>query len=264
MCLCILDVSTFTMDEPINGILLSGSRMLGLIDTLHDQGPKSLSELAETTGMGRSTVHKYLKTLENHGYLINDSGVYSISYKFLDVGGQKRKSNDLYQACIQKLNKLERNIAGNISFAVMEKHKGVILHIGGRNYVHPSYVGTGFLLHTNSLGKAILADLSADQLNEVLNVHGLPKVTENTITDTSVLNEELETIRERGYATNRGERNPEIWAVATAVTHPEYDGLGAMSVSGSAHRFMTLDIESEVVPKLLEIKDELMLEFRSG
>jgi len=51
----------------------------------------------------------------------------------------------------------------------------------------------------------MLAFMSDSRVNEIIQCHGLPAATENTITDSDTLSDELAKIREQGYATNRSE-----------------------------------------------------------
>jgi DNA-binding IclR family transcriptional regulator len=81
----------------------------------------------------------------------------------------------------------------------------------------------------------MLAEMPRDQVETILNRHGLPGATENTITDRESLFETLETIRQRGYAFNDCEEVEGIRAVGMAiVTHGDVHG--ALSVSGPSNR----------------------------
>jgi len=238
--------------------------MLQLIDVLHNEGSMSVTELSEHTDLGASTVHKYLKTLEQEGYLKNDDGTYSLTLKFLDIGGRVRANNPLYKSVLQKLGQLDHESDWLITFALREGTQAVMVYGGGSGYnMHPTYLGRHFHLHANSLGKAILGELPDEEIKEIVEVEGLPSFTQDTITDEDELWAEIERIRERGYAINRGERNSEIWGVSTSIMHPRDDTVGSVSLAGAAHRFMSINLDSEVVPRVLEIKDELNLSFRS-
>jgi DNA-binding IclR family transcriptional regulator len=93
-----------------------------------------------------------------------------------------------------------------------------------------SNVGTRLDLHSSGMGKAILANLPAEDRNH----------TDHTITDQAALNKELEQIHQRGYAIDNCEGDDWVRCVAA----PVYDGgghvLGAISIAGPAHR-MTLE-----------------------
>ncbi|MFB6187002.1 MAG: IclR family transcriptional regulator C-terminal domain-containing protein, partial [Halobacteriaceae archaeon] len=66
-------------------------------------------------------------------------------------------------------------------------------------------IGARRLPHANAAGKAILAHLPEDVVHDILDRTGLPEHTKHTITSRKELFDELDSIRERGYAVNRGE-----------------------------------------------------------
>lgn len=78
--------------------------------------------------------------------------------------------------------------------------------------------------------------LGRDTVNQIIDQHGLTDRTTNTITEPDHLYEELQQIRERGYALNRGEDLQGIHAVGVPLV---FDGTvhGALSIAGTAHRF---------------------------
>jgi DNA-binding IclR family transcriptional regulator len=107
-------------------------------------------------------------------------------------------------------------------------------------------VGSQQHLHTSGLGKAILAHLPPERVDRIIDRHGLPQKTANTITDRGELLTELETIRERGLAYEREERVEGIQCVAAPVQDNDGQLLGAVSVSGPASRMTETRFEDEI------------------
>jgi DNA-binding IclR family transcriptional regulator len=90
---------------------------------------------------------------------------------------------------------------------------------------------------------------------------GLPMVTENTITEKSELLEELEEIRERGYATDIEERTEGLCCVAAPVLlHNEV--LGAISVSAPISRFEGANFDDEIIREIKSRADGIALDIR--
>lgn len=92
-------------------------------------------------------------------------------------------------------------------------------------------IGKRVPLHNIAAGKAILAHLSEERVEEIIGQHGLEEWTERTITDREALFSELETIREQEYARNDGETFEGFRAVASPILH-EGELLGSIVVSG--------------------------------
>lgn len=66
---------------------------------------------------------------------------------------------------------------------------------------------------------------------EIIEQADVTLITQSTITEHEQLCNELETIRKRGYSFNRQENLDGLHAVGVAVTGPEDDVIGALSVS---------------------------------
>ena len=97
-------------------------------------------------------------------------------------------------------------------------------------------MGLRVYLHSTALGKAVLAHLPESYVYEIIDQHGLPAQTNQTITDPDELFDELETIRERGFAQDKGERAGGIRCIAAPVVDGEDRVLGAVSVAGPTNR----------------------------
>ncbi|MEA5406116.1 IclR family transcriptional regulator C-terminal domain-containing protein [Haloarculaceae archaeon H-GB2-1] len=97
-------------------------------------------------------------------------------------------------------------------------------------------VGSVFYLHNNATGKAILAEYSRDRVEEILDRWGMPVETENTVTTREQLFEELETVREQGYATNDQELMAGYSAICMSCLYPDGDVFGALSIGGPTYR----------------------------
>jgi DNA-binding IclR family transcriptional regulator len=104
-------------------------------------------------------------------------------------------------------------------------------------------------MHWTSLGKAILSTMPPDRVETIAETHGLPRATDNTITDLDSLREELASVRERGYSIEDEERQEGIRAVGVPIRGDD-DGaaIGAISISGPRQRIV--DKHAEIVDAL--------------
>lgn len=136
---------------------------------------------------------------------------------------------------------------------------GVYLHRGtGSHAVETgSGIGTRRHLHAIASGKAILAHLPSERVEEILERRGLVAFTENTITERHELFEQLERIREVGVAFNREERIEGLNAIATPVLGADDDVIGSLAVSGPSHRMKGDRLDDEVADYLLGAANEL-------
>lgn len=232
-----------------------------VIEAVHELEGGGVSEIANHLGMAKSSIHAHLKTLERNEYLVCEGNQYHISLKFLELGDFTKSRKKEYTISRRKVQELAEETDERSQFIVEEHGRGVYVHREvGEHAVHTDPgIGKRIPLHSTSAGKAILAELPRERVNEIIDTWGLESVTENTITDPDVLYENLETIRDRGYAFNLEENVPGLHAVGVAVSGAGGQVCGALSVSGPSHRLEGSLLHQEIPNLLLGTANELEL-----
>ncbi|MGQ3330197.1 MULTISPECIES: HTH-type transcriptional regulator XacR [Halorubrum] len=213
-------------------------KTLTLIEELMTKEPCGVSELANDLEMGKSAVHNHLNTLRTHGYVLKEGDVYRLGLKFLEVGGHSRKSMEIYQIAEPEVKSLAAETGELANLLVEEQGMGVyLMRAKGDEAVDlDTHAGLRTSLHTTALGKAILANLSEERVETILDRHGLERKTSRTVGTREELFDVLAEIRERGYAVDDGERLEGLRCVASAITSSSGEVLGAISVSAPANR----------------------------
>lgn len=209
-----------------------------ILDALKDLDQGGVTELSQYTDIPKSTMYYYLTTLERNEYVIKEGDKYALSLQFLELGEKAREHQKLYEVAKPEVNNLA-NKTGEIASVLVEEHgRGVFICIAtGDQAVHiDSYLGQRVHLHTLALGKAILAHLPRERVNEIIEAHGLPQRTRLTLTDKEELFNELEQVRENGIAFGPGERLQGLHGVAAPIKAPDGDVSGAISVAGPSKR----------------------------
>ena len=119
-------------------------------------------------------------------------------------------------------------------------------------------VRTGMTLpaHCTSVGKALLAQLTTDQLHTLYPADKLAGQTERTLTSRRELERELERVRKRGFALNVGESEEGVTAVAAAVVDEYRGAVAALSVAAPSSR-VSARRAKEVGERLLVYVDAL-------
>ena len=224
------------------------TKSLEVLDALAELGTVGVTELANYLGMDKGTVHHHLSTLENQEYVVKEDGRYELSLRFFQMGETVRRRWDIYDVGKPEVDTLAEE-TGELANLMVEEHgMGVYLHIAkGENAVTlDTKTGTTQYLHTSALGKAILAFCSESELEAILDTHGLPAKTPNTVTDRETLDEQLERIRNEGVAFDGEERAEGIRCVAAPILDTDDSLLGAVSVSGPATRLEGERFETEI------------------
>jgi IclR family acetate operon transcriptional repressor len=97
-------------------------------------------------------------------------------------------------------------------------------------------LGSRVPLHASGVGKAIFAALSNDQIDAILRVRGLPRITEHTITAPETMWAALKVIRQRGWSFDDQEHAPGTRCVAATIFDEYAEPLAAISIAGPASR----------------------------
>lgn len=223
---------------PQSNTIKSNETLFAIIELLKEKNGAGVTEVAHSLGLAKSSVHKHLKSLEEYNYVVNENGFYRLSLQFFHYGEYTRNQYEIYRAAQSKLDELADQTGEMVWLMTQENGMGIYLDgVQGNTQINVNTVmGSWFQLHYNSGGKAILAHLGRDTVNQIIDQQGLTDRTANTITEPDHLYEELQQIRERGYALNRGEDLKGIHAVGVPLV---FDGMvhGALSIAGAAHRF---------------------------
>lgn len=228
-------------------------KTLALIEVLMERGPCGVTELAENLDLGKSAVHNHLTTLREHGYVLQRGDEYQLGLKFLEVGGHTRKSMEFYQVAEPEVKSLAAETGELANLLVEEQGLGVyLMRSKGDSAVDlDTYAGLRTYLHTTALGKAILAHLPEDRVEEIVDRHGLEQKTPQSIGTRDELFEALEGVRERGYAIDDGERLEGLRCIAAPVKHSSGEVLGSISVSAPASRVSDDDLHGELPERVL-------------
>jgi IclR family transcriptional regulator, acetate operon repressor len=97
-------------------------------------------------------------------------------------------------------------------------------------------LGSRAPLHASGVGKAMFAALPDEQIDAILKVKGLPRITEHTITSPETMWAAIKVIRQRGYSFDDEEHLPGTRCVAATIFDEHAEPLGAISVAGPASR----------------------------
>ncbi|KAB8189815.1 helix-turn-helix domain-containing protein [Nonomuraea phyllanthi] len=221
---------------------------LRVLEEVAGRQPAGVGELSRVLGLPKSTVQRSLRTLHDAGWIRPAAGEvtrWQVTGKALQVG--RRAELGLRDAAMPVMEGLRQRTGETVHLMVPEGDAVVLIERletdKALRIVLP--LGIRLPLHASANGKAVLAHrpgaLFAPEGGPVPGNHpaGVPgalaRYTESTITDPEALRAELEEVRARGYADNRGEWRPDIAAVAAAVLGPDGPVAG-LSISTPASR----------------------------
>ena len=199
----------------------------------------SLSEISQRVALHQSTVFRLLATLGAVGFTEQNphTGRYRLGPASLSLGQAFLRHSDLRQLAEAPLASLRDHSSETVHLATL--YGTEVLYLEKLPGLHPiglmsSRVGDRAPAHCTGLGKAMLAYQPEAAVRQTFS-GGLPGYTPRTVTRINALLEDLEKVRQQGFAVDDEEH--EVGVVCVAA--PVFDSsrmVAAISASGPADR----------------------------
>jgi DNA-binding IclR family transcriptional regulator len=195
-------------------------RMTLILDAFDAATPTlSLLELAERTGLPRSTLHRILDQMIRLRWLAHSAGGYRLGMRPLELGGLAAGHSEFRDVVNPLLHELCQRTGFVSHLAVLDGREVVYLDkVGGRFAANlPTRLGGRLPAHTTAAGKAILASLDPQHVDATFRAR-LPVRTPRSIRSIADLHNELGQVRLRhGVAMDNEESMTGISCVAAPL-----------------------------------------------
>ncbi|MBB4663004.1 IclR family transcriptional regulator [Conexibacter arvalis] len=238
-------------------------RVLDILDLL--QGSETgvtLAELSKVIGLPKSSAFRYLATLEARGYVTREADdTYRLGLAFRPL--RPRDLSLLTAVARPRMEELCHRFEETVNLGVLDGHRVAYLDMveSPRAIRFAARPGHRDPVHSSALGKALTARMTTEEVCRVLAVDGMPRFTERTLTTPERYLEELERVRERGYALDDRENEDGGRCVGVPLPEPLP---AALSLSAPADRFPS-DRVAEVASALRRTAEEIGAEYeRAG
>lgn len=212
-------------------------RALAILDCFSDASPYlGVTEIAQMVGLHKSTVHALLITMEDAGYIAQnaESGKYFLTYHLFKLGSIVSNNINLKSIALPIMTELCKLTGESVALNVNHKMKRLVLAV----VENPEPVrlflreGQELYLHASAAGKVLLAGMDDVEIARYAEEKGLKSVTPNTITDFGVLEQEIDTIRQNGYALCNGEGYWEAGSVSVAIKDHKSNVIASLAIYG--------------------------------
>jgi IclR family acetate operon transcriptional repressor len=230
-------------------------RALRLLEALAATGPaRLLEDLAEATGLTKSTAYRLLRVLQDEHYVERaESGGYLLGSRMAGLAAAALPQLDVYAAMRPALARLAR-LSGET--ATLHRRSGdlAVLIMAAENEQSSlrrvAAIGEATRIYRGCSGQAILSAVAAADRDAVI-ARAVPAP------DRAALRHRIEAIRDRGYALSEGANHPGVSGIAIAIsaTASAPDGL-SIAVSGPAGRW-TADRRAGFAAELRQAGGEL-------
>lgn len=250
--------------SPVEGTARSVLRSLSILEAvaLHSREPMRLVDVVARTGLPKTTCHRLLSVLTHEGLLrVDNQGRFGPGALLLAMGMNFLRQTDIRTLALPHMEKLTERTQETCHLGILQFPWVVYLEkvespLAVRMH---SEVGAVNPLYCTGLGKALLA-YATPELIESVRSRPLERRTDNTITTSQGLLQELECIRSQGFAIDDVENEEGIRCVGAPIFDHDGEAIAAISLAGPANR-LTLDVAHQlgavVAQSALEVSRQL-------
>jgi IclR family acetate operon transcriptional repressor len=211
-------------------------------------GPASVRDLAERTGVTKPAVYRILHTLEERNFVTRDENKreYMLGEFLTGLSYKHDQSVNLPRLVAPYMDALLKKFDETVNLGVLDGNKIKYLHSvessqrlrSGNPHEEKDNV------HSTALGKAILSTFSELELEKALRKLDLKSQTDKTITTEKDLVSAISRAKKIGFAIDDQENELGSRCVAVAVTDKSGKALCALSITGPASRMSTEKIRT--------------------
>ncbi|MEA3356799.1 MAG: IclR family transcriptional regulator [Candidatus Bipolaricaulota bacterium] len=243
-------------DKPLVRSLDKALKVLELLAQLGEE--VDLGDLANQAGLPKSTLVRLLRTLQLHNFVQQDPNTrrYRLGWGLIHLGKAAERQFSLALVVHPFLEQLVQETGETASVAILDGNHAVYLdQVTSRSIIRGvPPVGSKLGLHCTAVGKVLLSAFSEGQLDRLVGMHGLPRLTENTIVNATRLRKELARTRKLGYAIDDEEAEPGGRCIAAPIKYGDETIKAAVSITGPANRICIDCIEdyAQIVCRVAE------------
>lgn len=208
----------------------------------------TFSQVSRSLDFPKSSIHCLLVTFERLGYLLRleSSGRFVAGLNLLRIATAASHGITLRQKAGPLLSELAQRTGLTVHMALLENNEALLIAKVEPSGTRPvaTWVGKRIDYHCTSLGKALIAWMSDEEIYRLVKERNMLRHNENTISTLARLKEDLMRTRRLGYAVDDEEEEIGIRCVGAPVSSGSAKAEAAVSVSGTVDQIRTEDIPS--------------------
>lgn len=195
---------------------------LSVLRAFAKKGPNlTLSDISQVTGMVPPTATRFIRTLEDLGYLHRDptTRFYSLTPKILSIGFSFVENVDVRHRVSKYLLEITKQMNVDTGCAILDHTEVVYIERFRSNSMLGLHLTVGSRLpaYNTAMGRAILAFLEPEEVEAILDASEMKSYTPNTLVEKKDLLKRLELVRKEGVAVNKQELAIGMAAIAAPV-----------------------------------------------
>ena len=230
-------------------------RALKILACFDDEHPeRGISEIATAVELHKATAHRIVTTLVNFGFLQRSAGglKYRLGLELANLGFKVIRRMDLRREARPFMKDLVQKWDETCDLSIFDQGEVFYIEVlrGNRALTIAAAVGQRLPAHCTASGKLFLAHLPEPELDDILS-RPLQKYTDRTMNSPTLIKEQLQMIRQQGFATDQEELETGVHAIAAPIFNRQGMLIAALSVPSPVSR-MTPERNREIANSLLE------------
>jgi len=231
-------------------MIQSLDRGLEILFILAESKSKGVTELANELQVNKSTVFRLLETMEKRNLVQQDkvTAKYKLGIGLLHISEGLVKNLDIINVSRPILKQLMDSTKESVHLCTYSNDKVYVVDQVKSNHIMKvsATIGHEEPIHCSSVGKCILAYLSEEERNRILDGVQFIPYTEKTKTSKEALIQELEQIRNNGYALDDEELSVGVCCIAAPIYNHKGEIKNCLGISGPSARIRMENIDSYI------------------
>jgi DNA-binding IclR family transcriptional regulator len=238
-----------------------------ILYALKEEQRAGVTDLAERLDLSKGAVYNHLATLHEQGLVVKKDQQYQLGLRFMNFGEFVKHQSNLLHEGQEETNKLAAETGEYGHLMELQDNRGFFVHrVEGENAVGDEYYSRNqevpAPLYYTAAGKAALAFMNEEKIEQTIAERKLDSRTEHTIVDEDELQAELSDIRDQGYALNDEEQFLGLRAIGAPIRGNENRVIGSVSLSGPVSRISDEKFRDTLPEKVMETSNIIELNIK--
>lgn len=227
-------------------------KVFSILQALGEQKEIGVSELSQRLMMSKATTYRFLQTMKMLGYVSQEEEAdkYRLTLKLFELGAKSLEYVDLIALADKEMRHISSLTKEALHLGALDEDGIIYIHKidSAYNLSMQSRIGRRNPLYSTAIGKVLLAEREQAFVRQSLAEVTFIKHTEKTLDNVEQLIEELDLVREQGFAQDNEEQEPGLRCLAT----PIYDRFGQV-IAGLSISFPTIRFDEQRLSDYVEL-----------
>jgi IclR family KDG regulon transcriptional repressor len=218
--------------ESVSAVL----KVFSILQELSRCESASLSELETSLMMSKSTIYRFLQTMQTLGYVDQDAETerYFLTLELFHVGAKALYHSDIQRIAHPIMKRIVEETGETVHLGELDRDSIIYTHKVESNYSlrMGSQIGRRADIHSTAIGKILTAyNLNPEPILEEVRGKNFIKHTEKTLASFDEFMEQVEEAKVTGFAYDREENEPNLLCIAVPIFDFLEQAISSMSLS---------------------------------